>query len=47
MAQKKGQNPISKLTRTLGGDLIWLRILVYVGFALIVVFLVVLLWLYL
>ncbi|MGC9308918.1 MAG: hypothetical protein ACP5FL_09120 [Thermoplasmatota archaeon] len=47
MAQKKGQNPISELTRTLGGDLIWLRILVYVGFALIVVFLVVLLWLYL
>ena len=47
MAQKKGQNPISELTRTLGGDLTWLRILVYVGFALIIVFLVVLLWLYL
>ena len=47
MAQKKRQNPISELTRTLNGGLIWLRIIVYVGFALAVVFLVVLLWLYL
>lgn len=42
----KARNPISALTRTLGGDLKWLRILVYVGFAMAVAFLIVLLWLY-
>lgn len=43
---KKGRNSISELTRTLSGDLTWLRILVYMAFALAVVFLVMLLWLY-
>lgn len=46
MTAKKQQNPISELTRTLGGDLRWLRVLVYIGFALAVVLLGVLLFLY-
>jgi hypothetical protein len=46
MAAKTGRNPISELTRTLGGDLRWLHILVYIGFALAVALLVMLLWLY-
>jgi|GEM_PF-4552161 len=46
MTAQKEQNPISALTRTLGGDLRWLRILVYVGFVLAVVLLGLLLWLY-
>ncbi len=39
MVHEKEQNPLSALTRTLGGNLIWLRVLVSVGFVLAVVLL--------
>lgn len=44
MTAKKEQNPIAELTRTLGGDLTWLRIVVYIGFGLAVAFLITILW---